>query len=219
MDIGDSTEFRNRLVVLAEVFDVKLSPQRQALYFEGLRDLPFAAVAKSLNRAVQTCQFFPKPAELRSLAVGDAEQHVEAAWMLFKHALSRVGAYSSLVVSDPVLGETIRALGGSWPEACVLDLSPEMWASKRKEFGRMFRVFHARELIGARYLPGICESQNSGNRDWARFTPVAWLGVDGIRTLSVKEAEAARTQIAAEAHGFRRLGEGMTLPGQEGQSA
>lgn len=219
MDIADNVEFRNRLVALGEVFDVKLSPQRQALYFEGLRDLPFAAVAKGLNRAVQTCTFFPKPAELRTLAIGDAEDHIEAAWMRLRHALSAVGAYSSLVVTDPALGEAIGACFGSWPEACSSDLSPEMWASKRKEFGRMYRVLVDRQLIGARYLPGLCEAQNAGHREWMRFTPVMRLATEGLERLTLEQAEQARTTIAANSHGFKRLTDGMDLPGQEGQSA
>ena len=219
MDVRDNTEFRNRLVALAEVFDVKLSPQRQALYFEALRDLSFEAVAKGLNRAVQTSTFFPKPAELRALAVGDAEDHIEAAWMLLRLALSRVGSYSSLVVAEAALGEAIVACFGSWPDACRLELSPEMWANKRKEFGRVYRVLVDRGVTGPRYLAGICESENARRAEWAKFTPVAYLTDAEILTLSSAEAEQLRMAIATKAEGFKQLAAGEHMPGREGQSA
>jgi hypothetical protein len=208
MDLGDNVEFRNRLVVLAELFDLKLAPTRQALYFEALRDLPFPNVAIALNQAAKHCKFFPKPAELRALAVGDAEDAAEAAWMALRKAMSAVGSYSSLVTSNPVLGEAITAVFGSWPEACAMELTPEMWSSKRKEFGRVYRVLAGRGLDGARYLVGICEAQNSGQAEWKRFNPVAVLEADGVRQLTAAEADSYRTALAAQRGGLTRLDTG-----------
>jgi hypothetical protein len=213
MDIHDNTEFRNRLVVLAELFDLKLAPTRQALYFEALRDLSFEAVASALNQAAKMCKFFPRPAELRALAVGDVEDATEGAWMAFRKAMTAVGGYASLITTHAVLGETITAVFGSWPDACALELSPEMWAAKRKEFGRVFRVLTGRGLDGARYLAGICETQNAGKDAWKKFTPVALLEADGSRMLGAGEVDTYRAAIAAvrseltriDAGGFEQL--------------
>lgn len=206
MDIADNVEFRNRLVMLAELFDVKLSPQRQALYFEALRDLPFPAVAKGLNQAAKTCTFLPRPAEIRSLAVGDAEDRTEAAWMALKQAMRSIGSYASLVTVDPALGEAVIAVFGSWPAACQLELTPEMWAAKRKEFGRVYHVLSDRGLVGPRYLAGICEQQNAGRLEWRKYVPVALLeGAGQIRQLDGATAETYRQQLAAQAHGFSQL--------------
>jgi len=220
MDIADSVEFCNRLVMLAELFDLKLAATRQALYFEALRDLSFESVAKALNQAAKTCKFFPKPAELRALAVGDTEDLAEAAWMGLRKAMTRVGSYSSLI-ADAALGESIIAVFGSWPEACALELSQEMWASKRKEFGRVFRVLRDRDVRGSRYLPGNCETQNAGRKDWAKYTPVAHLTAGGIKTLTAAQAETVKTQIAASAHGFSRIEDSLKrmLPPREGDTA
>lgn len=204
MDIADNVEFRNRLIVLADLFDVKLSPQRQALYFEALRDLAFDAVANAFGQAAKTCKFFPKPVELRSLAVGDVEDQAETAWMDLKRAMGRVGSYSSLI-TDATLGEAIRAVFGSWPEACTMELSPEMWTAKRKEFGRVYRVLRDRQLVGSRYLPGLCEIQNAGIDAWAKYVPVAQLMAGDVQVLRASEADAARTAIAATSHGFSLL--------------
>lgn len=209
MDTADNVQFRNRLVGLAEVFDAKLSPQRVALYFEALRDLDFAAVVGGLNQAVRVCKFFPRPAEIRTLILGDSEDRAEEAWMAFKAAMKVAGSYASLSVHDAALGETILAMFGSWPAACAQELSPEMWAAKRKEFGRVYRVLAARNLDGSRYLTGICEQQNAGRSDWMKFVPVHRLEAGRLEPLSLEEADQERMQIAASAHGFTQLSDGL----------
>lgn len=206
MDIGDNGEFRRRLVTLGELFDLKLGASRQALYFEALRDLPFDAVALALNQAAKACTFFPKPAELRKLAVGDQEDLAERAWMAFRQTMRLAGAYASIVVDDAALGEAITAVFQSWPQACSVELSPEMWASKRKEFGRVYRVLRDRNLNGSRYLCGISEQQNAGKRDWMAYVQVSRLEQGGcLSRLSLAEAEIARTQIATVSHEFSRM--------------
>lgn len=212
MDTSDHTEFRQRLIGLAEVFDAKMSPQRVALYFEALRDLPFDAVVTALSRAVQTCTFLPRPAELRTLVLGDDEDHAEAGWMAMRAAFHTVGAYASLATSDPALGETITALFGTWPHACSQEFSPEMWSSKRKEFGRIYRVLRDRRLTGTRYLAGICEQQNAGHPEWLRFVTVGVIGPAGeISQLRGDQADGYRTAIASGA-GFSRLASsGLTI--------
>lgn len=222
MDIADNVEFRNRLVVLAELFDIKLAATRQALYFEALRDLPFPAVATALNQAAKSCTFFPRPAELRAFALGDLEDTVEGAWMALRKAMRRVGGYASLVCPDAALGETVLALWGSWDAACACDLTSEMWASKRKEFGRVYRVYRGRQLDGARYLPGICEQQNSRQEAWKRFIPVSVMEGDGIRTLTAEEAESCRALLSAQSHEFARMDAerlGLALPVKPGETA
>jgi hypothetical protein len=200
MHVNDSAEFVRRLVMLSELFDVSLSTAKQALYFEALRDLPFADVAASLNAAARACTFMPKPAELRKLAVGDDEDLAEQAWLAFRGAMRSAGAYASLATQDPALGETIVAMFGGWPQACAEDLSPEMWSSKRKEFGRVYRVLRDRGLAGTRYLPGTCEQQNAGRPAWLKFVVVAVLGAKGeIRQLRGDQADDYRTLIAAGA--------------------
>jgi len=206
MDASDSGDFTRRLIGLGELFDADLSPVKQALYFEALRDLPLGVVVRALNQAAKVCKFFPKPAELRTLAVGDTADQAETAWMAFRQAMKHAGAYTSLAVDDAALAGAIVAMFGTWPLACAADYSPEMWAAKRKEFDRVYRVLRNRKLAGARYLPGICEEQNRGRPEWMGYVPVQRLdATGGLEALTLAEAEEARTQIAAQAHGFSRL--------------
>lgn len=217
MNVEDSGELVRRLNALGELFDVTLSPAKKALYFEALRDLPFDAIATALNAAVKTCTFMPRPAEIRKLAIGDVDDAIETAWMALRAAMQSAGAYRSIATTDPALGEAIVALFGSWPEACATDLSPEMWSSKRKEFGRVYRVLCDRALTGTRYLPGIVEQQNGGRLDWTKYTDVTLIGAQGeLRELKDAEAEPFRTRIVASAYGFKQFADAMpAIPGAE----
>ncbi len=223
MEITDSGEFQRRLLAVSELFDKGLSPAQQALYFDALRDLPFADVARALRQATKVCTFMPKPAELRTIAVGDTDDHAERAWIGFRAAASRIGAWASLITRDPVLGETILAVFRGWPEACALELSPEMWSSKRKEFGRVYRVIAARGLSGGRYLAGICEQQNAGKAEWSRYIAAGVVETDGTtRSLSAGEADEARQHLAATtATGLTPLiaAAAKALPAQKSESA
>ncbi len=144
MTTDDAPRFVERLTAVAEVFDAKLSEAKLTLYFEALKDLALADVLEGMGLAVRTCKFMPKPVELRELAVGTVEDRGEEAWIEFKDAMRRLGAYRAPVF-ESVLAFAITDTFGSWSAACEADLSPEMWASKRKEFLRAFRRHHQRE--------------------------------------------------------------------------
>lgn len=144
-----------RLIGLSEVFRVPLSPAAQALYVEALQDLALPPVLAALGTLVRTARWFPKPAEIRQLVEGDVEARVEQAWLTWRTAARRLGSYRTVVTDDPVLAETLTAVFGGWVQACGAEYSPEMWASKRKEFGRVYQVLAARGLTGPRQLPGL----------------------------------------------------------------
>lgn len=198
MHADDRAMFITALVTLSELFGKPLSPAVQVLYVDALQDLDAGVLVAAMHTAARHCTFMPKPSELRKLAVGDSEDHAERAWLAMRAAMTRIGAYDSLVTQDPALGETILAVFGAWPEACRADLSSEMWASKRKEFGRVYRVMQDRALTGARYLAGIIESQNAKTDAWAKYTRVGVIAVDGatIQRLEPAEAEAIRLALA-----------------------
>ncbi len=103
----------------------------------------------------------PKPVELRELALGATDDAAERAWLTYKRLAREVGGYQSPQFDDDVLADTILAVFGSWEHACWQDLTPEMWASKRKEFGRVYRACALGEAHGANTLPGFCDRENS----------------------------------------------------------
>ena len=111
---------------------------------------------------------------------GTDEDATERAWLLFRAAVSRIGAYASVAVEDRVLGDAIQGVFGSWIEACSQELSPEMWASTRKAFGRVYRVKSQSSHQGICYLPGLIERENANRLHWQRYVPVGVITAQGV---------------------------------------
>lgn len=160
----EANEFLERLGLLSELFNgagAVFSEAKATLYFEALRDLPLASVVRGLNEAVKVCTFMPKPAEIRKLVVGDDEDTAELAWLEFKRLARDAGGYASPTFSDPALADAIVAVFGSWEAACWSDFSPEMWSSKRKEFGRVYRAMRTRGQTGPKQIAGFFARENA----------------------------------------------------------
>lgn len=160
MTSEDFAVFSARLVELGELFDAKLSESKQLLYFQALQDLPLELVDGAFIQAARGCTFFPKPVELRAFIVGDDEDHAERAWLDYKRLARQLGGYSSPVFEDPALADALVAVFGSWEGASWTDFSPEMWASKRKEFSRTYRAIRQRGETEPKQLSGFFEREN-----------------------------------------------------------
>jgi len=193
---ADSEVFAERLTAVGELFDAQLTEARIALYFGALQDLSLDLVLQALNEAIRRQTFMPKPAELRALVCGTDDDATERAWLTFRAAVLRIGAYASVAVEDPVLGDTIQGVFGSWIEACSQDLSAEMWASTRKAFSRVYRVKSQSARRGTCYLRGLIERDNADRLQWQRFVPVGVITARGeMHVLNGEAAEAYRRQL------------------------
>lgn len=162
MTKSDARELIERLNGLAELYDKKISPAVHQIWFNSLKDLELVPVLEAMNHLVCTSKYMPKPSEVRDLVCGDAASASETAWIAWREAAAKVGGYSSLLIEDPVLAETLTAMFGSWVKACAAEFSEEMWSAKRKEFERVYRVMALRNLDGYRYLQGSVEIANAG---------------------------------------------------------
>ena len=202
MTQADIPAFGQGMAVLGEVFGAEVSALRVQGYYEALRDLEWPLVHEAMRQSAQALKWFPKPAELRALVLGDDDLATERAWIAWKQAAQTVGSYRSLIVQDPALAETLHAVFGGWVGACTAELSPEMWASKRKEFERVYRVMVQRGLVGGRYLAGIVEAQQGAA--W----PSGEVGlIEGatVRLLSSVEADTARLTLGEQAGAQRQI--------------
>lgn len=159
MEPHDAPEFIRRLTALAEIFDKSLSTSVQMLYFDTLSGASLPDAIDALNRSAAQCKFFPRPAELLEFVNAGSELDAEAAWMEYKRMARVCGGYVSPEL-PAALADTLVAVFGSWENACWIELSPEMWASKRKEFERVYRVVTTRGVVGQRALPGFHEREN-----------------------------------------------------------
>ena len=156
----ESAEFLPRLVALAELYHAPMSESTQSLYFSALEDLPLDDVIRAMNAALKACEFMPRPAKLRELCAGSFEDRAELAWLEYKDLARSIGAYGSPIM-DALLADTLIAVFGSWEHACWDELSPEMWAAKRKEFGRVYHAPSTRRTSADREkLTGFCEREN-----------------------------------------------------------
>ncbi len=158
MTIEDAPEFLTLLGGLAEVFDAKFSEIKQQLYFEALKDLPLCDIRAAMEEAVKTCKFMPRPVELRTLVHGDPKDLAEQAWAELRRDAKEIGAYTSVMPEMPEAARALVETFGSWPLFCAAELSPEMWASKRKEFIASFQR-HFRNSGEALWLAGIISLQ------------------------------------------------------------
>lgn len=194
MTRDDAEKFGKLIEATAEILDAPVSELRQLGYFAALADLDYDAIASAVQSHIRTSKFFPKPAEIRELVLGGFESLIEAQWIAMRDAMRVVGAYRSLICWNPALAYTVLAVFSSWPGACTADFTPEMWAAKRKEFDRAYRVFAGRELPpDPVILPGSCQIHNDQNPAWTRFTGYGVLEGSRARVLSLDEAQAFLT--------------------------
>lgn len=161
MTDDDFDNFAGRLAALAELFDATLTPAKTLLYFEALKDLELEDVVTGFSLAARGCKFMPRPAEVRGFVIPDDADAAETAWLEYKRLARQIGGYISPTFEDAALADTLLAVFGAWTTACWIDLSPEMWASKRKEFDRVYRVMRQRMPDGAKALRGFCEIENT----------------------------------------------------------
>lgn len=116
------------LVLLANAFAETVTEARLEAYLAALDDLTLEQFSLACNRAMRELKFFPKIAELRTLALGSADERkiveAEAAWRyvneyLRKWGVERLPLYrNGEVISAPRFDERIdyalRRIGGLW---------------------------------------------------------------------------------------------------------
>ena len=159
MTDNDRPQFARILAALSQAFNESVSEQRAEAYWLALSDLESAAFESAALAAMKTLKWFPKPVEIRELATQMRDDDVEAAWVEYKTLARRYGGYQSPVM-DAALLETLTLVFGSWQAACWSDFSDEMWAAKRKEFGRTYRVLRFRGIAGQARAVGFFEQDN-----------------------------------------------------------
>jgi len=151
------------LQALAAGFNREFTDALCESYWLALDDLPFAAVATAIKRAIRESKFMPSGRELRELAgAANPEMRALEAWVAVKRAIAAVGAYESVNFDDPAVNAAIRSLGG-WRRLCSLD-SEELDKWTRKEFEKAYTAYASAPSLHpdlTRHLPGIHESNNT----------------------------------------------------------
>lgn len=144
MQQADYEGFVDVMQVVGEQYGKKLSGGVLALYWQGLKDLDFAAVKDALGRHLRntdTGQFMPKVADIRKMLDGSAQDSALQAWAKVDRAVRHVGTHVDVVFDDPLIHRVLYDMGG-W--IALGEKSEDEWPFVAHEFENRYRGFKAR---------------------------------------------------------------------------
>lgn len=166
MTIHDQEKFTQGLMVLAEVYNRKLSALLLHTYWNCLKKYSYAEFETTLWDFLKNPNYarshFPSPADWIKAIEGDNETKSLVAWTEVKTAIRQVGQYESVKFTDALIHDVIQEMGG-WIFLC--QQSERELIFLQKEFERRYRMNRALKKLtkGPRYLTGQIEHQNSLN--------------------------------------------------------
>lgn len=166
MTIHDQEKFTQGLMVLAEVYNRKLSALLLHTYWNCLKKYSYAEFETTLwdflKNPNYARSYFPSPADWIKAIEGDNETKSLVAWTEVKTAIRQVGQYESVKFTDALIHDVIQEMGG-WIFLC--QQSERELIFLQKEFERRYRMNRALKKLtkGPRYLTGQIEHQNSLN--------------------------------------------------------
>lgn len=163
MNSTERVEFTKGIMILAEVYNRKVSELLLQTYWHCLRPYSFALFEQALWSFLKNPDYakksFPSPAEwIRSLE-GDSELKSLAAWNKVVRAIRHVGQYESVMFNDSLTHTVINDMGG-WVFLCRQ--SERELIFLQKEFERRYKNYCAFKspLFMPDYLTGYIEHQN-----------------------------------------------------------
>jgi hypothetical protein len=113
VDKSNEKEFVKILTIAAEVFGKEMSQGLIKVYFETLKDISFEQVSQALSSTVKTLKWFPKPSEIRELALQGKKILADEAWaevLMLKDSCCGTGLEP--VYSSPMIEQAARSVGG-----------------------------------------------------------------------------------------------------------
>lgn len=199
MTDDDYQPFVDELTGVAETLGETVSAARIEGCFRALQDLLLEAVLAALQECARTKRWLPKPAEIREVVEGTAEERAERAWAQLLEATRLIGSYRSVEVEDPGLAHVINGLFGGWPEAVeALDRAQAEpggpgWQGLRKQVLAAYRGVRARADAPIRLL-GLSDRKNAswppvGRGALPEQTEIGVLALAGVR-LAWRETRA-----------------------------
>lgn len=150
------------------------------IYRSVLADIPADHLELACKRAIATCKFMPKPAEIRELAQAnpeDIETRAAKAWGIVNRAAAELGAYRTVDFEDRTINATVRGMAGNWPRFIEVYCSNRNEEFHRKDFLASYKAFASGiSEEAARPLPGLAEATNAGH-----LATVHRIGQRGVR--------------------------------------
>ena len=131
--------FVTLLYGLGEAYNHPVSEVAADIYFGALEDLAFDDVRRAVATHVQTSKFFPRPADLRELVLGNTEDQAEIAWRHILREVRRVGWNGTPTWADEPTRRAALDLFGGWRRLCEnLPASGPELLGLRKQFGVLY---------------------------------------------------------------------------------
>lgn len=157
--------FAKYLTTLALMLDYEISDAKIEAYFEFFSGKGYAPadILSSIERAAETCKFFPKPAELIELMTGGkgGGKDPAVAWQEVVKAMEDIGPYGNVEFSDGAIGAAVVGLGG-WPSLCGLSYDELTLQRIPARFAALYAeaVRHGRHLASGT-VTGIIDRDNA----------------------------------------------------------
>lgn len=145
MTDSDRPALAKMLAVLGGLFNEPVDDVKAEGYFIALKDLAWEEVSRAAHASMKLDRFFPRPARLRELIHGNAEDQAESAWNELLREIRRVG-YTGTPTLPEATADVVRDMCGDWARACLsigLAEGPELlgWAKRfRSVYGSAQRV-------------------------------------------------------------------------------
>lgn len=170
----DADSFANLIEGLGLTFDKEVPDSLCEIYFRALARFTIEQVDQAVARAITTCRFFPRPAELIELIEGAPTDEGLAAWVLLQDARARVGYFNSIWFDDAALSQALLDTFGGWVAMCdqlhvvndsvtgkqIAGLTPEMQRAKQKEFIENYKRARTHPRKVELYHAGQSEREN-----------------------------------------------------------
>lgn len=165
MTIQDQEKFTQGLMILAEIYNRKLSSLLLHTYWNCLKKYSYGVFEATLWDFLKNPDYakrnFPSPADWIKVIEGDTASKSLVAWTEIINSIRHVGHYESVRFSDPVIHAVIKDMGG-WIHLCQLSEHNLIFA--QKEFERRYQYYLSKKLVKVpHYLAGQIEHQNRFN--------------------------------------------------------
>jgi len=161
MNIKDRVLFCELLTGVAELYNKPLTHNALDIYWNILEKYPPEKIKQALNLHIEnpdSGQFMPKPADILRYIEMSHTARAMRAWDKVVAAMSRVGAYNSIMFDDPLIHIIINEMRG-WVAVCHDEQKIPFIA---QEFQRRYMMYllYSPSSPAPLYLAGIYEYQN-----------------------------------------------------------
>ena len=161
--------FAEYLYATASVYGRELTKDVIKIYLSVLKDYPFEAIKKAIERCVVSRETFPVPAAIIKELTdkGDLSMRSELAWSYVLYVIDVCGIYESFTFKDKAVRKAISLIDYDI-ELCMCERNETHW--KKRDFIESYKVFAESNFNydAPNYFSGIIEINNNGWEDFNR---------------------------------------------------